>query len=69
MIGGAGHVGVSLVLSFATKGMIVNDIDQDTLNILKAGRLPFIEHGADKLLAKALADKRLFFTEQAERDV
>jgi hypothetical protein len=32
----------------------VNDINHDTLNIIKAGRLPFIEHGADKLQVKAL---------------
>jgi UDP-N-acetyl-D-mannosaminuronic acid dehydrogenase len=64
VVGGAGHVGVPLVLSFAAKGMIVNvnDINQKTLDTLKAGRLPFIEHGADKVLAKALADKRLVFT-------
>ena len=64
VVGGAGHVGVPLVLSFAAKGMIVNvnDINQETLGTLKAGRLPFIEHGADKLLAKALADRRLIFT-------
>jgi UDP-N-acetyl-D-mannosaminuronic acid dehydrogenase len=64
VVGGAGHVGVPLVLSFAAKGMIVNvnDINQKTLDTLKAGRLPFIEHGADKVLAKALVDKRLLFT-------
>jgi UDP-N-acetyl-D-mannosaminuronic acid dehydrogenase len=64
VIGGAGHVGIPLALSFATKGMIVNinDINEETLDILKTGRLPFIEHGAEKLLAKALADKRLVFT-------
>ena len=64
VVGGAGHVGVPLVLSFAAKGMTVNvnDINQDSLATLKAGRLPFIEAGADTLLGKALADKRLFFS-------
>ncbi len=64
VVGGAGHVGVPLVLAFASKGssVNVNDLNQDTLATLKAGRLPFIEHGADELLTKALKDKRLFFT-------
>jgi UDP-N-acetyl-D-mannosaminuronic acid dehydrogenase len=64
VIGGAGHVGIPLVLSFAAKGLTVNinDINEQTLATLKSGRVPFIENGAQPLLAKALADKRLFFT-------
>ena len=64
VVGGAGHVGVPLVLSFAAKGLTVNinDINEQTLATLKAGRVPFIENGAQPLLAKALADKSLFFT-------
>ena len=64
VVGGAGHVGVPLVLSFAAKGFTVNvnDINEDTLATLKAGRLPFIEYGAEGLLTKALAEKRLVFT-------
>jgi UDP-N-acetyl-D-mannosaminuronic acid dehydrogenase len=64
IVGGAGHVGVPLVLSFAAKGfqVNVNDINPDTLATLKAGRLPFIEYGAEPLLTKALAEKRLIFT-------
>ena len=64
MVGGAGHVGVPLVLSFAAKGLTVNinDLNTDSLDTLRSGRMPFIERGADALLTKALADKRLFFT-------
>ena len=64
VVGGAGHVGVPLVLSFAAKGMTVNinDINEQTLATLKSGRVPFIEDGAEPLLVKALADKSLFFT-------
>jgi len=64
VVGGAGHVGVPLVLAFAAKGMTVNvnDINEDSLATLKSGRLPFIEHGAQELLTKALADKRLTFS-------
>ncbi|HEY5609001.1 MAG TPA: nucleotide sugar dehydrogenase [Alphaproteobacteria bacterium] len=63
-MGGAGHVGIPLVLAFAAKGLTVNvnDINQQTLGLLKSGRVPFVEKGAQPLLAEALADKRLFFT-------
>jgi UDP-N-acetyl-D-mannosaminuronic acid dehydrogenase len=64
VVGGAGHVGIPLVLSFAAKGLKVNvnDLNLDSLACLKAGRLPFIEYGAEGLLANALRDKRLIFT-------
>jgi UDP-N-acetyl-D-mannosaminuronic acid dehydrogenase len=64
VIGGAGHVGIPLVLSFAAKGLTVNvnDLNLDSLAALKAGRLPFIEYGAEELLTNALRDKRLIFT-------
>jgi UDP-N-acetyl-D-mannosaminuronic acid dehydrogenase len=64
VVGGAGHVGVPLVLSLASKGLTVNvnDLNLDNLTALEAGRLPFIEHGADGLLASVLRNKRLIFT-------
>lgn len=67
VVGGAGHVGIPLVLSFAAKGLTVNinDINEQTLATLKSGRVPFIENNAQPLLTKALADKRLFFTSRA----
>jgi UDP-N-acetyl-D-mannosaminuronic acid dehydrogenase len=66
VVGGAGHVGVPLVLSFAAKGLTVNvnDINAAGLETLKAGHLPFLEHGADELLTRALAERRLVFTSQ-----
>lgn len=68
VVGGAGHVGIPLVLSFAAKGLTVNvnDINEQTLATLKAGRVPFIENGAQPLLEKALADQRLFFTSRPD---
>jgi UDP-N-acetyl-D-mannosaminuronic acid dehydrogenase len=64
VVGGAGHVGIPLVLSFAAKGLTVNvnDLNLDSLAALKAGRLPFIEYGAEDLLSKALRDNKLIFT-------
>ncbi|HYI28614.1 MAG TPA: hypothetical protein VD863_12285, partial [Bradyrhizobium sp.] len=52
VVGGAGHVGIPLVLSFAAKGfkVNVNDLNLGNLSALAAGRLPFIEHGAEELL-------------------
>jgi UDP-N-acetyl-D-mannosaminuronic acid dehydrogenase len=64
VVGGAGHVGIPLVLAFAEAGMTVNinDLNKATLATLQSGKLPFIEHGAAPLLTKALADNRLVFT-------
>ena len=69
VIGGAGHVGIPLVLSFAAKGLTVNvnDVNLDSIAALKAGRLPFIEHGADGLLTNALRDNRLIFTSDSSQ--
>jgi UDP-N-acetyl-D-mannosaminuronic acid dehydrogenase len=64
VIGGAGHVGVPLVLAFAEAGYRVNvhDLNRDALAILRSGRLPFIEHGGEELLLRALKRDRLVFT-------
>jgi UDP-N-acetyl-D-mannosaminuronic acid dehydrogenase len=64
VVGGAGHVGIPLVLSFAAKGfkVNVNDLNVDGLDCLRSGRLPFIEHGAEEMLADALRHGRLVFT-------
>jgi len=64
VVGGAGHVGIPLVLALAESGqrVNVNDLNQATLDTLAAGKLPFIETGAEPVLAKALANKRLVFT-------
>ena len=64
VVGGAGHVGVPLVLAFAEAGLTVNvnDLNEAALATLRAGNLPFIEHGAAPLLAKALAGNKLLFT-------
>ena len=64
VIGGAGHVGVPLVLAFAEAGCRVNvhDLNRDALATLRSGRLPFIEHGGEELLLRALKCDRLVFT-------
>jgi UDP-N-acetyl-D-mannosaminuronic acid dehydrogenase len=69
VVGGAGHVGIPLVLALAEAGprVNVNDLNQESLETLKSGRLPFIEHGAQAALAKALAGKRLVFTHSPDK--
>jgi len=69
VVGGAGHVGSPLVLALAEAGLRVhvNDLNRASLNTLESGRLPFIESGAEAVLAKALAGKRLVFTNSPDR--
>jgi len=64
VVGGAGHVGIPLVLALADAGLTVNvnDLNETALAMLGSGKLPFIEHGAAPLLAKALESQRLIFT-------
>jgi UDP-N-acetyl-D-mannosaminuronic acid dehydrogenase len=66
VVGGAGHVGIPLVLAFAEAGLTVNinDLNRDTLNTLAGGKLPFIEYDAEPLLGKALAGKKLIFSDK-----
>ena len=68
IVGGAGHVGVPLVLALAEAGLRVNvnDLNKDNLESLQAGRLPFVEYGAEEVLKKALLNFRLVFTNSSE---
>jgi UDP-N-acetyl-D-mannosaminuronic acid dehydrogenase len=69
VVGGAGHVGVPLVLAFAEAGLRVNvnDLNKDNLDTLQAGRLPFVEYGAEAVLKKALLNFRLVFTNSSRQ--
>jgi len=61
VLGGGGHVGLPLSLSFADAGLRVGvfDTNQATLDRIAAGEMPFIENGADELLARILPTGRL----------
>jgi UDP-N-acetyl-D-mannosaminuronic acid dehydrogenase len=61
VVGGAGHVGIPLVLSLAAKGLrvLINDLNQAAMDQLLSGRLPFVEHGAQSLLDDALRQGRI----------
>ncbi len=69
VVGGAGHVGVPLVLALAEAGLRVNvnDLNKKSLATLQGGKLPFIEHGADGVVGSALANQRLVFTNASDR--
>ena len=64
VVGGAGHVGLPLVLSFAQKGLrvMVNDLNESVLASIRQGNVPFTEHGAQELLLDALSKDRLVFS-------
>ena len=64
VVGGAGHVGAPLSIVLASRGLrtLVNDLNEESLAALRAGRLPFIEEGAEPLLREALARDLLEFS-------
>ena len=63
VLGGGGHVGLPLSLAFAKAGLCVGiyDTNQATLDRIAAGQMPFLETGADELLAEMLPTGRLVF--------
>ena len=63
VLGGGGHVGLPLSLVLADSGARVGilDLDEAKLERLAAGEMPFMENGADELLARVLPTGRLEF--------
>ena len=61
IVGGCGHVGLPLALSLADCGYRVgiNDVDRAKIELVQAGRVPFVETGAEELLRKLLPTGRL----------
>jgi UDP-N-acetyl-D-mannosaminuronic acid dehydrogenase len=61
VLGGAGHVGLPLSLALADAGLRtgIYDISQPALDRIAAGEMPFLETGAEELLATVLATGRL----------
>jgi UDP-N-acetyl-D-mannosaminuronic acid dehydrogenase len=53
IVGGLGHVGLPLALAFAAAGAEVGivDPDEERARQVRLGRMPFVERGADDLLA------------------
>lgn len=69
VVGGGGHIGLPLAMVFADKGLevLVFDINEQTIETIKGGVVPFAEEGAEELLAKVLASGKLHLsTDPAE---
>ena len=66
IVGGCGHVGLPLGISFANEGLKVVgiDIDEDRLSKVMRKELPFMEKGAKELLNKVVDNKSFFVTKQ-----
>ena len=60
VIGGCGHVGLPLALSFARRGLkvAVDDINDEAVATVRSGRMPFLESGAEPVL-RAVIGKTL----------
>jgi UDP-N-acetyl-D-mannosaminuronic acid dehydrogenase len=56
IIGGLGHVGLPLGLMWADAGLTVGayDLDRKKAELVKAGKMPFIEYGAEPVLARVV---------------
>jgi UDP-N-acetyl-D-mannosaminuronic acid dehydrogenase len=64
---GLGRVGLPLAVSFAHRGATVLGIDHDpdTLDSVRAGRMPFAESGTQELLEQVHASRRLELSDRA----
>lgn len=63
IIGGLGHIGLPLGISFAKAGkkVILYDINQHAIDVVSKGKMPFLETGAEKPLQETL-NKTLFIS-------
>ena len=56
IIGGCGHVGLPLGIAFAHSGkrVVLYDIDQNAIDTISRGKMPFMEEGAEEMLRDVL---------------
>jgi UDP-N-acetyl-D-mannosaminuronic acid dehydrogenase len=61
IVGGCGHVGLPLAIAFADRGasVVIYDINDEAVAGVNAGKLPFLEPGAQEPLGRALSAGRL----------
>ena len=61
VIGGAGHIGLPFALVSAKKGLnvAVYDINRAALEMIGKGKVPFMEEGAEIILAELLNSKKI----------
>jgi UDP-N-acetyl-D-mannosaminuronic acid dehydrogenase len=65
IVGGCGHVGTPLGMSFASAGkkVALYDVNKKSIDLVNKGIMPFKENGADKLLPKLIKSKSLRATD------
>jgi UDP-N-acetyl-D-mannosaminuronic acid dehydrogenase len=68
VVGGAGHVGLPLSIVFASKGqrVLIYDVNEEVMEVIRSGHMPFMESGAEPLLRDVLSKGLLTFTNQAK---
>lgn len=68
MVGGAGRVGLPLSIVFASKKqrVLIYDLNQQAMDVVGSGRMPFREQDAEPLLRDVLAKGLLTFTGRAD---
>jgi UDP-N-acetyl-D-mannosaminuronic acid dehydrogenase len=68
VIGGGGHVGLPLALTFAEAGLrtVIYDTNSDTVARIRRGEMPFAEEGALNLLTRGLESRLLEVSETPE---
>jgi UDP-N-acetyl-D-mannosaminuronic acid dehydrogenase len=56
IIGGLGHVGLPLGLVWADTGLTIGavDLDESKKKLVNAGKMPFLEHGAEPILQRVI---------------
>ncbi len=68
VVGGCGHVGLPLGIMFAQSGLQVGlyDVDARRAALVREGKMPFIEYGADEALTETIG-RTLHVLEDADR--
>ena len=66
MVGGAGRVGLPLSIVFASKNrrVLIYDANQQCMDVIRSGKMPFREQDAEPLLRDALSKGLLTFTDR-----
>jgi UDP-N-acetyl-D-mannosaminuronic acid dehydrogenase len=56
VVGGCGHVGLPLAVAFAHRGLrvAIHDINRSAVETVRAGRMPFMEEGAEPVLREVV---------------
>ena len=67
IIGGLGHVGLPLGITFSERGrrVVLFDIDREAAKTIGSGKMPFMERGAEEILKRVLGQNLFISTERS----